>query len=67
MMVNGEKFELQALGGATTLVNLIGYFKLSPQRVAVELNGDLVPRTGYGDTKLAESDVVEIIHYVGGG
>lgn len=67
MMVNGEKFELQALGATSTLVNLIAHFKLSPQRVAIELNGDLVPRTGYGETRLADNDVVEIIHYVGGG
>lgn len=67
MTVNGEKFELSALGSASTLVALIGYYKLSPQRVAVELNGDLVPRTVYDQTRLAEGDTVEIIHYVGGG
>ena len=67
MIVNGEKFELSALGSPSTLVNLIGYFKLSPQRVAVELNGDLIPRSVYDNTRLSESDIVEIIHYVGGG
>lgn len=67
MMVNGEKLEISALGSAATLTGLIGYYKLSPQRVAVELNGDLVPRTTYDQTPITDSDTVEIIHYVGGG
>ncbi len=67
MTVNGEKFDLESLGNPSTLVNLIGYFKLSPQRVAVELNGDLIPRGVYDNTRLSQSDIVEIIHYVGGG
>ena len=66
MTVNGEKFDLNT-SAASTLAGLIAHFKLSPQRVAVELNGDLVPRGAYNDTRVAETDVVEIIHYVGGG
>jgi sulfur carrier protein len=67
MTVNGEKFDLETLGSPSTLVQLIGYFKLSPQRVAVELNGDLIPRGVYDNTRLSDADIVEIIHYVGGG
>lgn len=67
MMVNGEKYDLQALAPEFTLVALISKFGLSPQRVAVELNGELVPRGRYAEYRLGDNDQVEIIHYVGGG
>ncbi|MBS0619661.1 MAG: sulfur carrier protein ThiS [Spirochaetes bacterium] len=67
MIVNGEKFDLAALGGAQTLAGLIAYFNLAPQRVAVELNGDLIGRGAYEQTALHDNDALEIIHYVGGG
>jgi sulfur carrier protein len=67
MTVNGEKFDLTVLNPDFTLTRLIGFFKLSPQRVAVELNGNVISRGVYADTKLADNDNIEIIHYVGGG
>lgn len=36
-------------------------------RVAVELNGDIVPKAAYDDTKLSAGDEVEIVAFVGGG
>lgn len=36
-------------------------------RVAVERNGAIVPRAGYGSTVLQDGDEVEIVHFVGGG
>lgn len=67
MTVNGEKFDLASLSPESTLTRLIGHFNLSPQRVAVELNGNLINRSVYADTHLRDNDTVEIIHYVGGG
>lgn len=66
MMVNGEKFDLATLEEASLPV-LIRHLQLSPERVAVELNGDIIPRQAYPQTRLSTSDIVEIIHYVGGG
>ena len=66
MTVNGEKFDLSNLAEAS-LPTLIEHFQLSPERVAVELNGDIIPRQAYAQTRLSTSDIVEIIHYVGGG
>jgi len=67
MIVNGEKFDIVSLGGSQKLSSLIAYFNLAPQRVAVELNGDLIGRGDYEYTELHENDTLEIIHYVGGG
>jgi sulfur carrier protein len=41
--------------------------ELGGQRIAVEVNEELVPRSTFGDFHLKESDRVEIIHAVGGG
>jgi len=68
MMINGEKFDVNTLAaGSPNLAQLIRHFKLLPERVAIELNGDLVQRSRYEATSLSQTDTVEIIHYVGGG
>jgi sulfur carrier protein len=67
MIVNGEKLDLSNLSGITTLTLLIEHLKLAPQRVAVEFNGDIISRGAYATTTLSEGDIIEIIHYVGGG
>lgn len=65
-MVNGETFSMKELKSAT-VSDLIEHFKLSPGRVAVEINGNIIERAKYSETKLSEDDKVEIIHFVGGG
>lgn len=37
------------------------------KRIAVEKNGDIVPKAAYADTILQEGDVVEVVSFVGGG
>ena len=36
-------------------------------RIAVERNGEIVPRRRYGETVLADGDVLEVVSFVGGG
>lgn len=38
-----------------------------PERIAVERNGQIVPRSTYGDVLLKDGDSLEIVHFVGGG
>lgn len=52
---------------STTVAELIKELELEGQRVAVELNREVVPRTAYGSTSLNSGDVVEIVQFVGGG
>ena len=62
--VNGQEKEVAA---GMTVASLLESMSLQPLRVAVEVNRDLVPRSGHGDKTLGLGDVVEIVTLVGGG
>jgi thiamine biosynthesis protein ThiS len=50
-----------------TLVALVETLGMKPDRVAVELNHDIVPRDRWAETHLNDGDRLEIVHFVGGG
>lgn len=50
-----------------TLADLVQELGLRPQLVAVEVNGDLAPRTKHAEHKISEGDKIEIVTLVGGG
>jgi thiazole synthase/sulfur carrier protein len=64
VMVNGEKVHIQA---GASLASLIAQLGLDTRKVAVERNLEIVPRSTYASTVLAESDHIEIVHFIGGG
>jgi len=64
MKVNGK---LKNLALSTNLEAIITALGLSPDRVAVELNGNVVPRSEYASVVPKEDDTVEIVSFVGGG
>jgi sulfur carrier protein len=64
IVVNGEGREIQ---DQTTVRGLIELLDLGGGPVAVERNGEIVPRADHASTALAEADVIEIVHFVGGG
>lgn len=64
IVVNGE---LRQLPPATPLQGLIDQLALGERRVAVEINGQIIPRSRWAEQPLAEGDRVELIHAVGGG
>jgi len=63
LTINGEKqaFSAETLGA---LVEVLG---MKPDRVAIELNREIVPREQWPQTPLHEGDRLEIVHFVGGG
>lgn len=61
--VNGQQ---RQLSDRTTLRALVEQFKLTPEKVAIELNRRLVRSEKY-DTPLNSGDEVEIVTFVGGG
>ena len=63
LTVNGEP--RRAAPGS--IADLVRGLDLDPAKVAVERNGDIVPRSTLADVPLAEGDVLEIVHFVGGG
>jgi sulfur carrier protein len=62
--VNGEAREVPE---AMTVRGLIELLDLADGPVAVEKNGEVVPRAEHRETALADGDVLEIVHFVGGG
>ena len=62
--VNGEEKEI---AGEVTVRGLVELLGLTEGPVAVERNGDVVPRAEHVAAKLADGDVIEIVHFVGGG
>jgi sulfur carrier protein len=62
--VNGNTMELSE---GTSMAGLIEQLELTGQRLAVEVNEELVPRSEFATHALGPGDRVEIIHAVGGG
>jgi thiamine biosynthesis protein ThiS len=52
---------------AFTLAALIESLSMKSDRVAVELNRDIIPRDRWPETLLKDGDRLEIVHFVGGG
>ena len=50
-----------------SLLDLLGSLRITPERVAVEVNLQIVPRARLGATRLAAGDAVEVVTLVGGG
>jgi sulfur carrier protein len=67
--INGEArtFANPGPGGLFTLAVLVESLGMKSDRVAVELNRDIVPRDRWADTLLKDGDRLEIVHFVGGG
>jgi sulfur carrier protein len=64
LMLNGESREL---GAPLTVAGLLASLGLDTRKVAVERNEEIVPRSAYAQTWLAEGDWLEIVHFIGGG
>jgi thiamine biosynthesis protein ThiS len=63
--INGEEKTFDS--AAPTLAALVESLGMKPDRVAVELNRDIIPRDRWPDTPLKDGDRLEVVHFVGGG
>lgn len=64
LIINGESKDVENAATLEDLVNLLG---LPSERIAVELNLQVVRRIDWSKINLSEGDKLEIIHFVGGG
>jgi len=64
MKVNGIPIPLKE---EITLLYFLQGNGYNPRKVAVEVNGKIVPKATYADIQLVDLDTVEIVHFVGGG
>ena len=63
LTINGET----QISSAETLALLVEQLSMKPDRVAIELNREIVPRDQWPQTALHDGDRLEIVHFVGGG
>ena len=64
LLVNGETRTFEDVAHVAALVAALG---LDGRKVAVERNLEIVPRSAYERTALADGDRIEIVHFIGGG
>jgi sulfur carrier protein len=65
--INGDERTFPEPPGSFTLAALVEILAMKADRVAIELNRDIVPRERWPETALNEGDRLEIVHFVGGG
>ncbi|WP_374570331.1 sulfur carrier protein ThiS [Phenylobacterium sp.] len=64
LTINGEERSFSSVRDVAGLVAALG---LDARKVAVERNLEIVPRSAYDTTALADGDRIEIVHFIGGG
>lgn len=62
--VNGEAHEVSQ---GITVLGLLNVLGVQDGPVAVEKNREIVPRAAHANTELQDGDVLEVVHFVGGG
>jgi sulfur carrier protein len=65
IVANGEAVEVPS--NVRSLDSYLAHAGLSGKRLAVERNGEIVPRSRYAETELSDGDRLEIVVAVGGG
>jgi sulfur carrier protein len=64
LFINGED---KSFADSLSLAQLVEHLGMQGDRVAVELNREIVPRAQWIETRLKDGDRLEIVHFVGGG
>ena len=64
IQLNGDPYEIN---GGTNLNKLLNKLKIQKNKVAVEVNGEIVQKDRYENLVLSKDDKVEIVHFIGGG
>jgi sulfur carrier protein len=65
LQINGEERSFDP--AVPTLAALVEALAMKPDRLAIELNREIVPRDRWSDTALNDGDKLEVVHFVGGG
>ena len=64
IQINGTATDMPDALSARELVERL---ELGGKRIALEINGEIIPRSGYAQHHLKDGDRVEIVHAIGGG
>ena len=61
--INGKELNI----AGKTVAEYLATTNYDPKRIAVECNGDIVPKAKYGEIVLKDGDSIEVVSFVGGG
>ncbi len=64
IQLNGKKIKVYK---DLNIKDLVKKYKLNEKKIAIELNGAILPKSHYGKKKLRDNDTVEIVQFIGGG
>ena len=64
IQLNGDPYEIN---GRTNLNGLLNKLKIQKNKVAIEVNGEIIQKDKYQNLVLSKGDKVEIVHFIGGG
>jgi len=64
IQLNGDPYEIN---NSTNLDKLLSKLKIQKNKVAIEVNGQIVEKDKYSNLTLNKDDKVEIVHFIGGG
>jgi|TARA_B100001146_G_scaffold173559_1_gene154578 sulfur carrier protein len=64
IQLNGDPYEIN---NSTNLDELLNKLKIQKNKVAIEVNGQIVEKDKYSNLTLNKDDKVEIVHFIGGG
>ena len=64
IQLNGKKISINP---KFTVKDLIKKYRLDEKKIAIELNGEILPKNHFKKKKLKNNDRIEIVHFIGGG
>ena len=64
IQLNGDPYEIN---NGTNLNELLNKLKIQKNKVAIEVNGEIIEKKKYNNLVLTKNDKVEIVHFIGGG
>ena len=67
VVINGQTRSFAELRPGVVLAEVVAALGLKADRIAVELNGEIAPRTSWAEQLVREGDRLEVVHFVGGG
>ena len=67
LTLNGRERAVDGVVSPAMLSEVLAALALRADRIAAELNGELVPRTGWAEQRVVSGDKLEVVHFVGGG
>jgi sulfur carrier protein len=62
--INGD---IKTLEPHTTIASLLAMLGANATQVAVECNGEIIPKSIHAETRCNEGDVIELVRFIGGG